>query len=196
MRHRIAITAGLIATIILAYGYWHVSSHGSLWVTVLDVSDREHSRSIADAELRFLDSTGKELAQARAEDPYGVVYLSQPVSYACHEVEKQAPFSLQAREEWDRCFERQSRWLMTWVREVKYVDLKSGVCRLPRIPVSVSEYTDSWWIWWVPLRHIGGKPYTGFRIRIAINRDRCTMQSDDIGRIATPSSGRVKTAFR
>jgi hypothetical protein len=99
MRHKVTITAGLIATIVLAYGYWHVSSHGSLLVSVLDVSDREHSRSIADAELRFLDSTGKELAQARAEDPYSVVYLSQPVSYSCHEVEKQAPLSIQAAED-------------------------------------------------------------------------------------------------
>jgi hypothetical protein len=73
---------------------------------------------------------------------------------------------------------------MTWVKEVKYVDLKSGVCQLTKIPVSVSEYTDNWWIWWVPLRHVGGKPYTGFIISIAINRDRCAMDSDDdIGRI-------------
>ena len=185
MRHKVAITASLIATLILAYGYWHVSSHGSLLVTILDVSDREHSRSVANAELRFLDSNGKELAQARTEDPHGVVYLSQPASYSCHEVEKQAPFSLQAREEWDRCFERQSRWLMTWVKEVKYVDLKSGVCRLPRIPASVSEYTDLWWIWWVPLRHVGGKPYTSFIIPIAINLDRCAIDSDDIGRITS-----------
>ena len=178
MRYKIAITVGFIAAAIFAYGYWHVSSHGSLYVSVLDISDRKHPRSIPDAEVRVLDSAGNELAQARAEGPYGVVHLSQPAAYSCQEVEKQAAFSPQAREEWDLCFERQSRWLMTWVREAKYVDLKSGTCRLQKIPISVSEYGDSWWTWWVPLPHIGGKPYTSFSIYITVDRDRCAMDRE------------------
>lgn len=178
MRRKVAITVGLIAAATLSYGYWHVSSHGSLYVSLHDISDRKHPRSIPDAELRFLDSAGNELAQARAEGPYGVVYLTQPAAYSCQEIEKQAAVSPQAREEWGRCFERQSRWLMTWVRKAKYVDLTSGACRLQRIPISVSEYPDSWWTWWVPLPHIGGNPYTGFSIDITIDRDRCAMVSE------------------
>ncbi|SRR6266566_2476704 len=178
MKYKVATTAGfVIAVAILVYGYWHVSSHGYLLIHVLDLSDHERPRfAIPDAELRLLNSTGKELAQARVGSPHGVVYLSQPISYSCFEIEKQAPFSSQAREEWNRCFEKQSRWLITWVKEVKYVDLKSGTCRLPKIPVSVAEYTDNWWLWWVVFpRHIGGKPYTHFSISVTVNRDRCAM---------------------
>jgi hypothetical protein len=175
MKHKVAKIAGLIAVAILVYGYWHVSTHGSLYVSLLDISDRKNLRSVPDAELRFLDVAGKELAQAKTEGQYGTVYLSQPVSYSCHDIEKRAPFSLKARDAWGLCFEKQSRWLMTWVRRVKYVDLKSGNCRLKKIPISVSEYSDSWWIWWVPLRHIGGKPYTGFSMNIAFKRDHCAV---------------------
>ncbi|MBI2841538.1 MAG: hypothetical protein HYX75_24745 [Acidobacteria bacterium] len=173
MRYKVATIVGLVAAATLAYGYWHVSSHASLYISVQDISDRKHPRPLLDVELRFLDFAGNELAQAKAEVPYGVVSVTQPAAYSCQELEKRAAFSPQAREQWGRCFERQSRWLMTWVRKAKYVDLKSGPCRIQRIPISVSEYRDSWWAWWVPLPHVGGKPYTGLSIYLTIDRDRC-----------------------
>lgn len=177
MSHKVVITVGLVLIAALAYGYWHGSSHGTLYVSALDVSDRQRPRPINDAELRFLDSAGKELAQARAEGPYGVVYLTQPALYSCHEIEKQAIPSSQSREAWGICFERQSRWLITWAREVRYIDMQSGVCRLQKIPVAVSEYADDWWIWWLPLPHAGGKPYTSFSMSITVNLERCAIDS-------------------
>ena len=176
MKHKVLGAIGLVIIGVLAYGYWHVSSHGSLYVGVLDISDRSRTRPVSDAELRFLNSAWQELAQAKAEESSGTIYLSQPASYSCHEIEKQAPFSPEARKQWSLCFEGQSRWLMLWVRDVKYVDLKSDSCRLQRIPVSVSETIEPWWIWWVPLPHIGGKPYTLFSIQIYVDRNLCKVE--------------------
>ncbi len=159
------ISSTLILASVLLYGYWHVSSHGSLHISL--------SRPLPDAELQFCNSAGTVLARAKATEPSGVVYLSHPASYACHDVEQRAPFSPQARKEWDACFERQSRWLVTWVRQIKYVNVKSGACQWREIPVSLSTYRDDWWLWWVPLPHIGGKPYTTFTTQITVDPVAC-----------------------
>jgi hypothetical protein len=132
---------------VLGYGYWLGVSHGSLSVHVTDVSDREHSRPALPVALVFLNAEGRALAEARAAEPLGTVYLSSPAPYSCWDVEQRAPFSVGARNEWDQCFERQSRWIPTWIKSVKYIDLRSGPCSLRNISVSVSEVPDTWWLW-------------------------------------------------
>ena len=166
---------GLIAVVTLAYGYWHGASHGSLYVSVLDISDRDHPRSLNDAEVSFLDAQGAPLAQV--ESRRGAFSIAQPSSYACRDVEERALVSERGQQKWARCFERQSRWLIRWIRNVRYVDLTSGACALRKIPVSVSERADDWWLWWVPLPHVGGKPYTSFSVSIDVDRVRCAIRS-------------------
>jgi len=39
----------VIAIIVLAYGYWFGKNHGSLYVMVMDVSDREHPKERSSA---------------------------------------------------------------------------------------------------------------------------------------------------
>jgi hypothetical protein len=162
---------------VLGYGYWFGATHGSLSVDVADVSDREHPRPVAAAALALLDSESRVLAEVRAADPLGVVYLSSPDVYSCWDIERRAPFSVEARKAWDQCFARQSRWIPTWIKSVKYVDFRAGPCSLQKIPVSVSEYPDTWWLWWVPLPHIGGKPYTWFRVSIKVDINRCVVST-------------------
>jgi hypothetical protein len=168
---------GLAAVATLARGYWHAASHGSLYVSVRDESDRDRQRSLRGTELWLLDSTGTVRARASAALPSGAFYISDPPLYACRDVEERAPFSVEAREEWDRCFERQSRWLVTWIRDTRFVDLRTGECWIRKMPVSVSEHADDWWLWWVPLRHIGGAPYTSFSIDVVFDGQRCAYAS-------------------
>jgi len=99
-----------------------------------------------------------------------VVYITEPAVYACHGIEQRATTSAQARDAWRVCFEGQSRWLPTWIRRVTAVNLRTGSCSIDRMPVSVSEYPDDWWLWWIPLPHKSGKPYTYFSILIALER--------------------------
>jgi hypothetical protein len=159
-----------IPAAVLVYGYWFGARHGALYVSVEDVSDRERIRPLVPVELSFLDSTGRTVAEARGIPPSGTIFITSPSTVACHDVEERAPFSIEARNTWAECFERQSRWLPTWIRRVKEVDLRSGSCTIGRLPIIVSEYPDTWWLWWVPLPHIGGKPYTSFRIQIEVDR--------------------------
>jgi len=163
---RIVLPALLLGFfLILAYGYWFNATHGSLYVSVNDVSDREHPNSSIPVTLAFLDSSGKVLAEAESKAPWWTVFISTPSTYACND---NGPGL-----EWQSCFARQSRWLPTWVRKVRYVDLKSGSCEIRRKPVALSEHPDTWWLWWVPLRHIGGKPYTSFSFTINFDRSGC-----------------------
>ena len=162
----------VIAIIVLAYGYRYGKNHGSLYVMVMDVSDREHPKDIRSVELSFLDSSGNVLAQAAGTEESGAIFVSLPKVYSCRELEERATLP-QGEDDWARCFERQSRWLTTWVRNVKSVDIRSRSCTIHRMPISVSEHGDTWWLWWVPLRHIGGKPYTFFSFTITFDGRSC-----------------------
>jgi hypothetical protein len=171
------VVAGVVAVfaITLARGYRFASTYGALQVSIADVSDSAKPRPLVPAELTFLDSAGRPLGRAVAEAPLGTVYLSSPAEYACRDVERRAPYSADARREWDRCFDRQSRWLPTWVRRATAVDVTSGACDFHGVPLTVSESRDDWWLWWVPLRHIGGPPFTYFDIAIRVDRSRCSI---------------------
>jgi hypothetical protein len=168
-------TAALVAVLVtipiavLGYGYWFGQTHGALLVSVEDVSDREHPQNVTDIKLSFVDSSGRTVAEAAGIPPYGAIEIVSPSAYSCHDVERRAPFSVEARRQWDECFQRQSRWLPTWIRSVRSVNLRSESCSIRQLPVTVDAYPDTWWLWWVPLPHIGGKPYTSFSVRIEIN---------------------------
>ena len=163
---------GIIAAILaalLAYGYWFGATHGAVMISVVDVSDRNHVIDLRPVDVSLLDASGRTLAKAQSDARAGVIVLTSPARYACHEIELRAPFSVDARTQWDECFARQSRWVPTWIRSVRAATLESNACRIDRVPVAVSEYLDTWWLW-VPLRHIGGKPYTSFTIAIEVDR--------------------------
>jgi hypothetical protein len=49
-----------------------------------------------------------------------------------------------------------------------------GACTVSHLPITVSEHPDTWWLWWVPLPHIGGRPFSTFSVDIEIDRNaRC-----------------------
>ena len=161
---RIVLASLLLgAVLILGYGYWFNATHGSLNVTVWDVTDREHANSAIPSTISFLDSNGNVLAEAQGQGPWFAVLISSPKTYSCSEAD------------WQTCFPRQSRWLPTWIRSVRYIDFKSGSCEVRRKPVVISEHPDTWWLWWVPLPHIGGKPYTSFNLYLEVNRNGCAI---------------------
>lgn len=172
--HKAIVITALLAGLILGYGYWHVSSHGWLYVSLYDVSQKDRYGSIKNAELVFRSSDGTVLAQGQTDDRYGVVHVSHSEEGYCTERAQNAPFSKEARQAWQECFEKQSAWLMDWIRDVRSVDLRFGDCRLDGIPVQVRESKGDWWLWWVPHPHIGGQPLASFNLSLKINGADCT----------------------
>lgn len=174
MRSKILLLITLLLILILSYGYWHVSTYGWLNISLYDISDKNRKyQQIRSAEILLLDSGGNVLAEGKSDSRHGVVHLSHPEVGFCVEAESQAPFSKDARQNWYDCYEKQSKWLIKWVRSVKYMDLEFDECFLKKIPVSVSESKNDWWLWWVPHPHIGGKPSTYFSINIQVDGINC-----------------------
>ena len=121
----------------------------------------------------LMDSGGNVLAEGKSDSRHGVVYLSHPEVGFCVEEESRAFISKENRKKWYDCYEKQSKWLMGWVKSVKYMELAFDKCHLKKIPVSVSESKGDWWLWWVPHPHIGGKPSTYFNIGISVDGANC-----------------------
>ncbi len=169
----LALAIVLVIVVILARGYAFVKSHGALQVDAVDVSDTSRSRHVAPLGLTFFDEAGTKLAQATADSATGSIYLTSPAEYACHAIELRTTTDLDARREWSRCFARQSQWLMTWVSRAKFVDIDAPPCALHRNPVAITRLEDQWWLWWLPVRHVGGDPYTYWRAEARFDRANC-----------------------
>jgi hypothetical protein len=164
----------VIVGCVLGYGYWHSSTHASFYVQlVFRDRDTVKPKTIPKAKIQFLDAEGHVLANGISDVQYNYVHLIHPEVGDCHEVEKSASSSKKARESWRECFEARSTWIPKWVEKVRQINLKTQNCNLKNVPVTVSKYHSDWFLWWVPLPHIGGKPYSYYSLSIAIQDKNC-----------------------
>jgi hypothetical protein len=160
-----AIVAG-----ILAWGYWHVSTHGDVHVSLWDVAlktDRQLYGSLVAADVVFRDEAGGTLAIARAEKPLGMVSIVHPVVGDCRREEREGG------EVWRQCYETQSRWLMTWARDVRSARVSFDGCAIERVPAQLEESRDRWWLWWVPVPHIDNSTSTHFDLTLWVDSTGC-----------------------
>jgi hypothetical protein len=170
---RIVLSIIVIVFLVLGYGYWHASTHGTLNISIYDFADKKTFVLLKDMEIVLRDGAGKVLATGRSDSSYGTVYLSHPVTSSCYEAEQKATRSNAGLNNWQICFRQHATWLMEWARLVRFVDVYVQDCNLEKIPVTVEEYTTDWWMWWVPLPHVGGKPYTYFSLTKRIDPVTC-----------------------
>ncbi len=167
---------GALAVVALGWGYWHASSHATLNVSFYDISlknDRQAYGRVLSADLVFTDTTGTILAKGRADRPLGIVSIFHPEIGDCRREEREASFNREAMAAWEQCFKTQSQWFMTWVPQVRYASVALSNCNIDHVPVSLEESKEDWWLWWVPLRHIGGVPYTYFKLTLWVDSDTC-----------------------
>jgi hypothetical protein len=172
---RIVLFILVFVSINLGYGYWHAKTHGSLNISIYDASDEKTFTLLKDVHLVLRDEAGKVLATGQSDSRYGTVYLSHPVTGSCYEAEHNATRSNEGRNAWQICFRKHSTWLMEWVYLVRFVDVHVGDCMLENIPVLIKEYDADWWMWWVPLPHVGGKPYAYFSLNMRIDPVVCSV---------------------
>lgn len=167
----ILIVAG---SIILTYGYWHSITHASFYVSLkaAEASETKTSPTPAGA-VEFLSSSGAVLASGVLDRQYNFVRLIHPEQGDCHEVEKMAAFSKEARNSWQECFEHLSVWIATWIRDVKAVNVKYGDCVIQGSPLTISKSRSDWFLWWFPHPHIGGNPYSDYSATISVNKEDC-----------------------
>jgi hypothetical protein len=165
----------IVAAVGLGYGYYQAATHGWLYINLLDTSVKPYAANVHNAELRLLDRDGKLLANAKSDDKFGVVRLIHPEAGDCAAVEQDAPSSSEARNRWQNCFQILSTWLVGWADEIRSADVKFAECELKGWPATLHKSNGDWWLWWVPLPHIGGKPLTYYSMSIYIDGRNCAV---------------------
>lgn len=170
---QILIVIVAISVIVLAYGYWHSLTHGSAYIDLtFETSDGAKKDVLSKAKILFMDSDGNMLAKGIRDQEHNYIHLIHPKIGACHEVAKVAT-SKKSRELWQECFEKQSIWIPTWINNIRQARVIHNDCSSKIIPVVVSGHNTEWLLWWIPLPHVGGKPYSYFRSSIVVKENDC-----------------------
>ena len=170
----IALLAAALAAV-LGWGWWHAQTHASVRVAVNDVALKTPQRLWADLEsgsLVLRDGAGRALAHGRVTAPHRSVELVDAAAGDCARFERQAPFDDAARAGWQRCYEGLSRWQAGWAPDVATASVTAGACNIGLVPVQVRRDSD-WWLWWVPLLHVGGTPYAHYSFELFIDSAKC-----------------------
>ncbi len=169
------LLAGLIVALVLGYGYWHGTTHGALWMTLRATVEEGQAEEgfVPGADVMLWDATGLELARGRTDTEHNFVRLIHPRVGDCRGAELAAVGSSAGRSAWQACFEAHARWIPDWAAKVRSVSLSTPECRWPAVPVEVRKYSADWLLWWVPLPHVGGKPYTYYSINVSMPRPVC-----------------------
>ena len=171
---KIPVIAAVAAMSILAFGYWHSATHSSLYVSLNLVPEADKKAQAAPAaKVQFLDSQGSVLANGVRDEQYNFVHLVHPEYGDCHEVEKMAAFSNEARSAWQECFEHLSVWIARWIGDVAHVSVRYENCLIEKRPITISKSRSDWYLWWVPHPHIGGKPYSDYSATIVVDEKDC-----------------------
>jgi hypothetical protein len=165
----VAAVAAVFVAAVLGYGAWRAQTHASLWLNVHDHAGRTPSRlwaEVTEGRIEFRDAAGRVVAQALLEAPQGLPRWTGPEGEAvdCRpELEPSA---------WRHCHESQSRWMARWAPQVRDARVSAGRCVVDRLPVQRRSSSD-WWLWWVPLPHVGGTPSTYFTLEVHLDSARC-----------------------
>lgn len=160
------------AAAVLGHGAWRAYTHADVWLQVKDHAGRT-SRvlwvDVNEAQVVLRDAADRVLAEASLTPPYGQTRYTGPAGAVdCSALERQGGAA------WRDCFESQSRWLARWAPHVHHARVSVGRCAIDRAPVHGRRFGD-WWLWWVPLPHMGGSPVNRYVLAIHIDSARCVI---------------------
>jgi len=161
----------LIAALVLGYGYWRAWSRANVSMLVVDPSQGRNSASVV--ELGVRDAAGALLAEGRSDARFGSVSFIHPQHGSCEDEEKSAMASAEGRARWDACIGEKFRWQAGWAPRVALLEVRFAQCRVADVPLTLRQRRDDWWLWWVPLPHVGGDPLTNFSAKVLVNSATC-----------------------
>ena len=158
---------------VLAFGYWRAWTRAHVSVNVVAVSSGGKSEPIVNAELVVRDAAGNVLAEGKTDARFGFVRFSHPQFGSCEEEEKSATASMEGRARWNACIAEKFRWQAGWAPRVSHLEIRFAQCHVTGIPLTLRMGRQDWWLWWVPLPHVGGDPLTEYNARVSANAETC-----------------------
>ena len=165
----------LLAAAVLGWGWWQARTHADVRVAVNDVALKTGNLRWAALEpgtFVLRDAAGQALAHGVVTGPQHGIEFSDDAAGNCARFEGQAPFDAAMRERWHACYQQRARWQAGWVGQVVSASLATGACTLDQLPVQTRRY-DDWWLWWVPLPHIGGSASASYTFEIYVDSAAC-----------------------
>lgn len=166
---KVFLSVVIFFTVLIGYGYFHALTHGSFFLVLK--SEKGILKSIP---IEFLDAHEKLLAKGRTDDTYGIVSVENPVRGYCNPAESRLVYSVEESQRWRECFEEESKWVITWMDQAQFLRLKTPLCEAEVYPLKVVKTLSDWWIWWLPLPHSFGKPYSYYSLSIdSAALDKC-----------------------
>jgi hypothetical protein len=162
---------------ILAYGYWRAWSRAHVYVNLVAVASDGKSEPVFNAELIMRDLARNVLAEGKSDARFGIVRFVHPQLGSCEEEENSAATSAEWRARWDNCIGEKFRWQAGWAPRVGLVDIRSGHCQVTDIPLTLRMWRQDWWLWWVPLPHVGGDPLTEYNAKVSVNAETCQVRA-------------------
>lgn len=162
----VALGAAIIAASVFGYGYWHAATHATFDLNIAYRTGGRSPSPLQGGQVVLLDESGAVLAQGLIDAQYGVVWLAHPEKGYCGP--QLAP------SEYQECFRAQAKWIPTWVARLRRAHVTLQRCSLNNLPVNTVTYRDNLWLWWLPLPHMLGLPYTRYSATLAIGTARCS----------------------
>jgi len=163
----------LICFALPSYGYRRALLRAYTNIHLSDVTDARQHKPVFDADLIFRDAAGQLLALGKSDQRYGVVRFNHPQFGSCESEEAAATRSAAGRGLWDECIGAMFRWQAGWAPKVGAMDIRFAGCGVDKIPLTLRMHRDDWWLWWVPLPHIGGDPITQFSATVNVYPETC-----------------------
>lgn len=165
-----SLALAVVVALVLGWGYWYASHHADLQILVDDRALRNARGAYGsphDVAVVFRDQSQRLLAEARSVKPEGYLLAHHPDAAVgnCQHRSRQPDYSA--------CYKHYSAWSATWAPLVRRADITVGTCTLSDVPVTVYESNGEWFLWWVPLPHVGGLPRRYVALSLTIDSGSC-----------------------
>lgn len=175
-----------VSALVLAWGYWYSLNHASLQLRVDDYSlksERQAYGAPHGVTLELRDNANVQLAVARSVEPQGYILAVHPSADIgnCEHRGIRPSSSNGSQGDYATCYEQYSAWSATWAPRVHSADVSVGSCQLRKVPVTVHSSNSEWFLWWVPLPHVGGLPRKYFDFAVAIDSRACAVVTRQSG---------------
>jgi hypothetical protein len=171
-----------LGTLVLAWGYWYSLNHTSLQLRVDDHALKTQNQAYGvphGVTLTLRDKANGQLAVARSVEPLGYILAVHPSADIgnCEQHGIRPSSGEESQGDYSACYKKYSAWSATWAPRVHSADVSVGPCELRQVPVNVRTSNSEWFLWWVPLPHIGGLPRQYFEFTVAIDSRACAAVS-------------------
>lgn len=176
---KVFLIAIAIAALALAWGYWHAQTHASLHLRVDDYGLKTANLAYGtphQVTLELLGQEGELLATARSVEPLGYILAMHPQSDIgnCEHRSMQAAAAKGVPNDYPDCYVAYSRWSAQWAPRVRRANVVVAACEMRNLPVIIDSSHGDWWLWWVPLPHVGGVPRRHFEFAVKVDSRACT----------------------